>query len=539
VNAPGQSLTIKFHGAAGTVTGSCMELTLGTHAILVDCGMFQGSRGLEALNHSAFAFEPRRIEAVLLTHAHIDHCGLLPKLAAQGYRGRIWCTGGTADLLEYMLADAGRIQESEADRRNHRRDRAGDARFVPLYTEADALSAWRLCHPIGLAQWFQPALGFRARFWNAGHILGSVSVEVEANGTRLLLSGDLGPENKAFLPDPAAPAGMDHIVCESTYGNRSREKLTIEQRRERLEREVTTALARGGNLIIPCFALERTQELLLDLARLVEADRIPNVPIFVDSPLASRATDVFAAHAGELEDVDGQNIFHHPSIRYVEDVAASIRLNSLSGAIIMAASGMCEAGRIRHHLKHNLCRRESTILFVGFQAKGSLGRVILDGAQRVRISGEDINVRAQIRLIDSYSAHADRDELHAWIGSRRPLTGSLFLSHGEAEAVEGLRTLLLKEDQGAHIIAPRIGERFELTAGAPARRLETGRLDLAQKIGEDWQNDYADFITQLKRNLERIRTEQARRQAMQEMRRVLESYNSIREVRKRNRTGGR
>lgn len=528
-------LTIQFHGAAGTVTGSCMELTLGQHRILIDCGLFQGSRSLEALNHGAFAFEVGKIDAVLLTHAHIDHCGLLPKLAKEGYRGPIWCTAPTADLLEYLLADAGRIQESDTARRNRRYDRAGEAMFEPLYTEADGLRAWRLAEPVGLGTWFEPAPGFRARLWNAGHILGSASVELEAGGVHLLFSGDIGPDNKAFHDDPAAPAGVDFLICEATYGDRTRPKLSIEQRRALLETEVKAALARDGNLVIPAFALERTQELLLDLARLADANRIPNVPIFVDSPLAGQATKVFAAHAAELEDVEGADIFRHPSIRYVQDVAESIRLNSVSGAIILAASGMCEGGRIRHHLEHNLHRRQSTILFVGFQARGSLGRVILDGAERVRISGKDINVRAAVRRIDSYSAHADRDELAAWIRERQPIRGGLFLDHGESEAIEALRTLVQSETPRPAVVAPAIGESFALAPGAPPKRIRTGRIDIAQLAGEDWQNDYADFAANLKHNLARIRSEEGRRKALDEMRRVLASYEAARSEQKRRR----
>ncbi len=528
-------LTIKFHGAAGTVTGSCMEVSLGQRKLLVDCGLFQGSRSLETLNHGAFPFEPGRIDGVILTHAHIDHCGLLPKLAAEGYRHPIWCTEPTADLLEYMLADAGRIQESDTARRNRRYDRAGEKAFKPLYTEADALRAWRLAKPVGLGTWFEPAPGFRARLWNAGHILGSASVELEAGGVRMLFSGDLGPDNKAFHEDPDAPVDVDFIVCESTYGDRPRPKLTIEERRTLLEAEVKAALARGGNLVIPTFALERTQELLLDLARLADASRIPNVPIFVDSPLASRATKVFAAHAAELEDVEGANLFHHPSIRYVEDVAESIRLNNVSGAIILAASGMCEGGRIRHHLEHNLHRRQSTILFVGFQARGSLGRVILDGAERVRVSGKDINVRAAIRRIESYSAHADRDELAAWIAGRVPIRGGLFLDHGETEAVEALRLLVQQQVAGLPVLAPAIGECFALASGKAPKRIETGRVDLAALAGEDWQNDYADFAANLKHNLAHIRSEAGRRKALEEMRRVLAGYEAARSEQKRRR----
>jgi metallo-beta-lactamase family protein len=514
-------LQLTFHGAAQTVTGSCMELTLGERRILVDCGLYQGSRTLETLNHGAFGFAVNSIDAVVLTHAHIDHCGLLPKLVAQGFKGAIWCTQGTSDLLEFMLADAGRIQEGEALRRNHRRDRAGETAFQPLYTEADALKAWRQSRGVGLGEWFEPAQGFRVRLWNAGHILGAASAEIEAGGVRLLCSGDIGPDNKEIEADPQSPSDLDYVVCESTYGNRTRDRYTIEQRRDLLEREVNAALARGGNLVIPVFALERTQELVLDLIRLAEANRIPGVPIFVDSPLASRATGVFARHADELEDMAGVDIVRHPSIHYVEDAQESMRLNQMSGAIILAASGMCEAGRIRHHLKHNLHRRESTVLFVGFQAAGSLGRVLVDGAQRVRISGEDITVRAQIHRIDSYSAHADAQELLRWVQGRLPIHGALFLSHGEPDAIAGLEALVQADEPALKIIAPHIGESFALAAGAPARRVQTARADIEGALGHDWQNDYAAFVANLKHGLGHIRSDKARRRAIAEMQAIL------------------
>ena len=521
----GKGLELTFHGAAQTVTGSCMELTLDGRHILVDCGLYQGSRTLETLNHGAFDFDVSAIEAVVLTHAHIDHCGLLPKLVRQGYKGSIWCTQGTADLLEFMLADAGRIQEGEADRRNHRRDRAGEAAFLPLYTEADALQAWRQARGVPLGEWFEPAPGFRVRLWNAGHILGAASAEIEATTplgpVHLLCSGDIGPDNKEMQANPEAPSGLDYVVCESTYGNRTREHLTIEARRDVLEREINTALARGGNLVIPVFALERTQELVLDIIRLAEANRIPGVPVFVDSPLASRATSVFARHADELEDMGGIDIARHPAIHYVEDTTESIRLNMVSGAIILAASGMCEAGRIRHHLKHNLHRRDSTVLFVGFQAAGSLGRVLVDGAQRVRISGEDISVRAQIRRIDTYSAHADSAELLAWIRARLPIAGALFLSHGESEAIAGLEALVLSKVPTLPIIAPRLGESFALSPGAPAKRLRTARMDVEAIKGTDWQNDYASFVTNLKRGLAHLHSDKDRERALAEMQRIL------------------
>jgi len=521
---------VTVHGAARTVTGSCYEIAVGDQRLLVDCGLFQGPRSLEALNREPFAFDPRKIDAVLLTHAHMDHCGLLPRLAAEGFTGVIWCTDGTADLLGVMLPDAARIQEQDAVRRNRRADRADEPPVEPLYTSADAETVIGLARTMPLEVEFEPAPGLKARFWNAGHILGAVSVELVAGGARLLFSGDLGPEHKAFQLDPAGPRSLDHVFCESTYGDRDRDDVTIEQRRAVLEREVNEAMGRHGNLVIPVFALERTQELLLDLAQLIESGRIRNSQVFIDSPLASRATQVFRKHRAELQDMGGDDVFAHPSFHFVESVDESIRLNSVSGAIILAASGMCEAGRIRHHLLHNLPNTSSTILFVGFQAQGTLGRTILEGARRVRISGRDVAVRATIRRIDSYSAHADRTELLAWIEARRPVLGSLFLTHGEDGAIDAL-----KKDAEAFlpsVIAPEIGERYALPANAPARRLATGRADIRSTVSRDWQNDYADLAVNLKRNLQRIEGNARRTEAIARIRDVLDRYGAVREERR-------
>lgn len=512
--------TVTFHGAAGTVTGSCFELGFGRRRILVDCGLFQGSRTLEALNRQPFGFAPASLDGILVTHAHLDHSGLVPRLVAEGYRGPIWCTAPTRDLLGEMLMDAARIQEQETERRNRRADRADEPPFEPLYTSDNARAALELLRAVPLEEQFEAAPGFQARFWNAGHILGSASVEIFAGGSRLLFSGDLGPEQKAFHADPQGPRDIDHLFCESTYGDRDREAVTIEQRRALLETEVKEALARGGNLVIPVFALERTQELLLDLARLINSGRLRGAQVFIDSPLASRTTEIFRRHRGELEDLGDGEVFRHPSFHFVDSVQASRRLNDMSGAIILAASGMCEAGRIRHHLRHNLARRDSTILFVGFQSQGTLGRTILDGAGRVRISGADVAVRATIRRIDSYSAHADREELIAWVGARRPVKGSLFLTHGESNASKALA-----EDFGkllASVLLPEMGEVYALPPGTPARRIATGRPELREAVGRDWQNDYADFAVNLKRELKRIESGARRAEAIARMRRVID-----------------
>lgn len=515
---------VTFHGAAGTVTGSCMELRYRGETILIDCGLFQGPRTLEALNREPFAFDVRKLSAVILTHAHIDHSGLLPKLVAEGYGGPVYATPQTRDLLYHMLPDAGRIQESEAERRNLRRDRRDEAPIEPIYTEADSKAAYERIEAAALDDWFEAAPGFKVRLWNAGHILGSASVEIHVGGSRLLFSGDLGPDNKAFHAAPEGPAGLDHVFCESTYGDRVREDVTLEERRTLLEAEIKAALTRGGNLVIPVFALERTQELLLDIAMLINTGRLPHPQVFIDSPLATRATGVFAKHADELEDLGSGEIFRHPSFRYTASATESMRLNTISGAIILAASGMCEAGRIRHHLQHNLARRESTILFVGFQAAGSLGRTILDGAQRVRISGRDVAVRAQIRRIDTYSAHGDQNDLRRWIAARQPIDGSLFLSHGEAGPIETFRRLLQGEASARSIITPGIGETYSLPPAAPAKRIKTGNVELQQSVERDWQNDYAEFSLRLKKELQAIKSATARREALARMADILHSY---------------
>ena len=334
----------------------------------------------------------------------------------------------------------------------------------------------------------------------------------------------MNEKTRAFLRDPTGPKGFDYVICESTYGSRVREKVTLEQRRQMLQAEVEGAITRGGNLVIPSFALERTQELLLDLDFLLREKKIPQVPVFIDSPLANEITGVFARYSEGLENTGGANVFAHPAFHYVNDVQESIRINSMSGAIILAASGMCEGGRIRHHLIHNLHRRESTVLFVGYQAQGTLGRVILGGAKNVRISGQDIQVRAQIRRIENYSAHADQSELLEWIDDRSPISGSLFFTHGEPDSMETMRREMQKRAPELSVKLPEIGETYELVSGKPAKRIKTGRTDLGLKTGRDWQNAYGEFVSSLKGRLGLIHDVREREKALEQMRRVLDSY---------------
>lgn len=523
-----ESLDLTFHGAARTVTGSCMEVATGTASLLIDCGLFQGPRTLEALNFRPFAFTPADMKALILTHAHIDHSGLLPRLAAEGFSGPIYCTAATQDLLTYMLPDAARIQEWDAERRNQRGDRQDEPPIDPLYREEDAQKALALLRPIDFGSWFEPLPGLRARLWNAGHILGSASVELQRGDLSILFSGDVGPTNKTFQSGPKAPQGVDHVICESTYGDRERPKVDAGTRRKLLAAEIRDALAAGGNLLIPIFAVERTQELLFDLSTLFHSGAIERRPVFIDSPLASRATSVFARHLGGLAGVGKEPLFDDSAFHYVESVAQSIQLDHMLGAIILAASGMCEGGRIRPHLLQNLPRSNSTILFVGYQARGTLGRAILDGAKRVRISGRDIAVRARIRRIDSYSAHADKSELISWIAARQPIAGSLFLDHGERAAIDALK--VAADRITPDVIAPAIGETYRLKSGSVAEKIGDRPVVAPSVTESDWQNDYADFSVNLKHRLRQIKEDEARRRAIAEMGAILDRYRSQRAV---------
>ena len=329
--------TLTFCGAAGTVTGSCSYLESEVARFLVDCGLFQGNKTTQELNYQPFPFDPGAAEFLLLTHAHIDHSGLLPKLVKAGFGGAIYATSATCDLLEFMLRDSAWIQESNIDRLNKKLKRRGEPPVDPIYTMEDAEQTLMQLNPVEYETWFEPKPGVRARFWNAGHLLGSGSAEVEIrdpeseNALRLLFSGDLGPEEKAFHPEPDAPAGYDYIVCESTYGDRDRDDYTLQKRRDALRDELKLALGRGGNVVIPSFAVERSQELLHDIGTLLAEGAIPDATVFLDSPLARKVTQVFIKHSGAMEDIEipEEELFRHENFRLVESVEESKAINNV------------------------------------------------------------------------------------------------------------------------------------------------------------------------------------------------------------------
>lgn len=442
-------IRVTFHGAAGEVTGSCARVEHDDGAFLVDCGMFQGGRHAGLKNLRALDFDLRKIDFVLLTHAHLDHSGLIPRLVALGYRGPVYATEATVDLLGIMLLDSGHIQEKEAEWAN-RRSRSRNARSLsnaaPLYTVEQARESLTRLRRVEYDQAFQPHAKVRCCFREAGHILGSAVIEVdlEADGrtARIVFSGDLGQPMRPVVRDPARITHADYLVIESTYGNRAHRPMA------RTEDELVdvledTLVRRRGNVIIPAFAVGRTQEVIFVLANLVREGRVKRLDIVVDSPMASAVSELTLQY-DELWDEETRAlrdwVLKNParvSLRFVQDVEESIALNSeRSGLVIISASGMCEAGRIKHHLRHNLGRPECSIVICGFQAGGTLGRRLVDGARSVSLFGDRVAVRAGVHTIGGLSAHADQPGLLAWLRNFEKAPRQVFVVHGEQSASE-------------------------------------------------------------------------------------------------------
>jgi len=520
------TLKLTFHGAAGCVTGFCARLETGRATLLVDCGMFQGSKTLKGLNYEPFPFDAHDVDAVLLTHAHIDHSGLLPKLMNAGFEGPIYATAGTRDLCAVMLPDAGDIQESEVRQLNRRNQRRGRPEVEPIYTVQDAGRCMELFQKVKLGEPAEVAPGVTATYWEAGHILGSAAIELrietEEGPVTLMFSGDLGPGGRDYTPDPEGPAGVDHLILESTYGDRERLTVSGEGRRALLAKELNDAHAAGGPLLIPAFAVERSQELLADIITLMEDRQVPEADIFLDSPLAIEATEVFQKRGWNR--ATGVNPFEGlrniGRLKFLRHPSESDQLERLAGwHLIIAASGMCDAGRVRKHLKRLLWRRQATVLISGYQAVGTLGRILQEGARRVSIQGDDIQVRARIRSLDVYSGHADAAGLVTWAKARSPVAGRIFLAHGEPAALVGLEARL--ETAGfpaGQMAAPSMDEAFLLAKrDATPEPTQARRIAANAAAKADWHNARAQLLMQLNERLGEASNDRAREEIIAQL----------------------
>ena len=463
-------MKLSFHGADRGVTGSCHLIECAGKKILIDCGLYQGGREAEESNAKPFGFDPSKIDCVLLTHAHLDHCGRLPLLVKRGFKGEIVTTSATRELARLVMVDAAHIQEEEARKQalrsgNHRRHSAPD---TPLYSILDAFNALDLFgRTASYNQAVEVAPGIRATFMDAGHILGSASIFLELEegekNRSVLFSGDLGNTGRPLLRDPVTPPRADVVVMETTYGDRLHKPFNPSV--EEFHEAVADTFRRGGNVVIPTFALERAQEILYFLREGIEQGKLSRTTqAFLDSPMAISATEIFEHHPECYEDKtaelfrEGRDPFHLPGLHFTRESTESMAINQIGGgSVIMAGSGMCTGGRIKHHLKHNLARHDSSIIFVGYAATGTLARQLIDGEKTVRIFGEEIHVRAKIHTINGFSAHADQAELLAWHGSMEGVART-FLVHGEELAMSNFAALL----KNTKVEMPKLDQVFEL-----------------------------------------------------------------------------
>ncbi len=435
-------MQLTFLGAAGEVTGSSYLIENDGIRLLVDCGMFQGGREADRKNRTAFTFDPKTIDFVLLTHAHIDHSGLLPRLGAWGFRGPVYCTTATADLLQVMLKDSAYIQEKETEWRNKsRRHGWSSQEAAPLYTVTQAEAILKQLVPINYDTEITPHPSVRCCFRDAGHILGSAIIELwinkDSNCKKLVFSGDLGQPGHPVVRDPTPIAQADILLIESTYGNRLHRNMsdTIDELADAIN---DTLIHKGGNVIIPAFTVGRTQDLLFLLIDLYRRGRLADMDIYVDSPMARAATEITLKHIALLDQETSEalrwmnNNAQKPRVHFVQDIEESMQLNHIKHSIIIiSASGMCDAGRIKHHLKYNLDRPQCSIVITGFQAEGTLGRRLVDGAKQVRIYGQDVRVRASIYTIGGLSAHADQADLINWLSHFKKMPRKIYVVHGE------------------------------------------------------------------------------------------------------------
>lgn len=454
-------------GGTRTVTGSCFYLEINGLKILVECGLHQGE-GSDTLNREAFYFNPEDIDYVFITHAHLDHSGLLPKLVKDGFKGRIILTSATRDLLEIMLYDSAHIQESDSLWLAKKALRAGKPPVYPIYNRDDVQKVIPLCEPRPYNQLYHLGHGIKYRLLDAGHILGSCTLELWYQDSqvekKIIFSGDIGKKGNPIIQDPSTPNEADYIVIESTYANRMHKPLN--ESIEELVSVIKTTFKRNGNVYIPAFAVGRTQDLLYILNSVVREKRLYNINVYLDSPLAEEATKVYLSHP-ECFDEETKRLLlkdgfsESLKLHFIESVQESMEINKIkSGIIVIAGSGMCEGGRIKHHLKHNLWRPECSIVFVGFQGKGTLGRRIVDGAKTVNILGDEVAVKASIHTINGFSAHADQKELLEWLSSFKD-SPEIFVVHGE-EDVSTSFAELINERFGFKTYVPKKGDYFNI-----------------------------------------------------------------------------
>ena len=463
-------MDLTFHGAAGEVTGSCHVLHVAGKRILLDCGQIQGSREDQARNRDPFPLDIESIDAVVLSHAHIDHSGRLPLLVKQGYKGPIYAQTATRELCRIMLADAAYLQEKEAIWENRKRERKGLSLVEPLYVREDASQALKQFHSVPYRQVRRIFPGVKIRFMDAGHILGSAIVEVWGSEggvkRKLVFSGDLGPNGAPILKDPAIIKDADLVLMESTYGDRNHR--SHEETLEELGGIFRSASRASGNILIPAFAVGRSQNLLYYMSKHYEDWGLKGWHVFLDSPMAIRATGVYVRHRDEYDE-EARELWSGrrqlpmmSNVHFSRTSKQSMAINNIrSGAIIMAGSGMCEGGRIRHHLKNNVWRAQAQVLIVGYQAKGTTGRALVDGAEKIRLWGEEIRVGATIHTVGGLSAHADRDELVKWYQGFDDAP-PLYLVHGEPDAQEALQGTLQEALPGRQVRIARRGERVTL-----------------------------------------------------------------------------
>ncbi len=452
-------MKITFNGAAKTVTGSCHLIETDNVKFLLDCGLFQGKEKVEELNRK-FSFKPQEVDFVILSHGHLDHCGRFPFLVKKGFRGKIYATKGTIDIARLILMDAAQVMEENLKTENRRRLREGLPPKELLYTLDDVFDVFDFFVPIEYSRWYEVGnVKFRLR--DAGHILCSSFVELEIEGKKILFSGDLGAENKPLIREPEIPEKSDVILIETTYGNR--EHKSYEESVKEFEEAVLETFERGGVVLIPTFALERAQDVIYLLKKIYEKGKLPKCKIFVDSPLAISITRVFKRHKECLrENVRSGDIFDFPYLEFTRTVEESKRINEYRGVgVIIAGNGMCTGGRILHHLKHRLWDKRNSIIFVGYQAEGTLGREIVEGAKKVKVFNERIAVKAEVFTINGFSSHAGRSGLLNWLRKGVKEESKVFLVHGEEKAAKSFATLVNSE-LGLQPIIPDIFASFSL-----------------------------------------------------------------------------